>query len=400
MPEPLTEPLTEQVVRAPVGAAPFLRKEADRASRNAAITLGLTLPGDTVLYLILPLHAAAFGVSLPEAGILLAANRLVRIAGYGWVARGYERFGPRGACLLAALGAAASTLGYALLSGVEALVAARLLWGLSFAALNIATQALATVESDRAARRSGKARAIISAGPMLGLLAGAMLAEAVGPRTVFLALAAIALLALPVAVRLPGGRGQAVLSRRRRIGLPAPLDLWSFIQGLTLDGVFVVGLSLLASAASPKGATLAAGAALSLRYLAEIVLGPPSGLAGERWGAARTMIVVSLLSSAGYAAICGGWIWTGIIAIVLLRGVLAPLPAPVAAIVYPGAARVPAIARLATWRDLGAGIGPMLAGAILPVAPTALYAAAGLALAAATVFLALTLFKAGDADAT
>ena len=260
MPEPLTEPLTEQVVRAPVGAAPFLRKEADRASRNAAITLGLTLPGDTVLYLILPLHAAAFGVSLPEAGILLAANRLVRIAGYGWVARGYERFGPRGACLLAALGAAASTLGYALLSGVEALVVARLLWGLSFAALNIATQALATVEFDRAARRSGKARAIISAGPMLGLLAGAMLAEAVGPRTVFLALAAIALLALPVAVRLPGGRGQAVLSRRRRIGLPAPLDLWSFIQGLTLDGVFVVGLSLLASAASPKGATLAAGA--------------------------------------------------------------------------------------------------------------------------------------------
>ena len=370
-------------------ASPVMRKEADRASRNAATTLGLTLPGDTVLYLILPLHAAAFGVSLPEAGVLLAANRLVRIAGYGWVARGYER-----------LGAAASTLGYALLSGVEALIVARLLWGLSFAALNIATQALATVEPARAARRSGTARAIISAGPMLGLLAGAVLAEAAGPRAVFLALAAIALLGLPVAARLPHGRGQAVLSPRRRLSLPAPLDLWSFIQGLTLDGVFVVGLSLLASATAPKGATLAAGAALALRYVAEIVLGPPSGLAAERWGAARAMVVVSLASAGGYAAICGGWVWTGIIAIVLLRGVLAPLPAPIAAIVYPGAARVPAIARLATWRDLGAGIGPMLAGAILPLAPTALYAASGIALAATTVFLALTLFKAGRRDAT
>ncbi len=385
---------------AAAAVSPFMRQEADRASRNAAITLGLTLPGDTVLYLILPLHAAAFGVGLPEAGILLAANRLVRIAGYGWVARGYERFGPRGACLLATLGAAASTLGYALLSGVEALIVARLLWGLSFAALNIATQALATVESARSARRSGRARAIISAGPMLGLLAGALLAEAAGPRVVFLALAGIALLGLPVAARLPGGRGQAVRSPRRRIGLPAPLDLWSFIQGLTLEGVFIVGLSLLASAASPKGATLAAGAALSLRYVAEIVLGPPSGLAAERWGVARALIAASLASAAGYAAICGGWVWTGIIAIVLLRGVLAPLPAPVAAIVYPGAARVPAIARLATWRDLGAGIGPMLAGALLPLAPTALYAASGIALAAATVFLALSLFKAGRGDAT
>src|SRR5256885_4298287 len=64
---------------------------SDLASRDAALCLGLGLPGDTVLYLLLPLHAADFGVGLPEAGVLLAANRLVRIAGYGWAARGYER---------------------------------------------------------------------------------------------------------------------------------------------------------------------------------------------------------------------------------------------------------------------------------------------------------------------
>src|SRR6185312_14658059 len=206
-----------------------MRREADRSSRNAAIALGLTLPGDTVLYLLLPLHAAAFGVNLPEAGILLAANRLVRIAGYGWVARGFERYGARGACVLAALGAAASTLGYATLRGLWALIAARLLWGLSFAALNIATQALATVDADRAARRSGRQRAIISTGPMLGLLTGAALAEAAGPRFVFLALAAIALLGVPFALLLPSGRGPTVRTPRRRLGLPAPLDIWSFV---------------------------------------------------------------------------------------------------------------------------------------------------------------------------
>ena len=81
---------------------------------------------------------------------------------------------------------------------------ARLLWGLSFAALNIATQALATVDRDRAARRSGRQRAIISTGPMLGLLAGAQLAELAGPRVVFLVLGAIALIA-------PAGRVAAAV---------------------------------------------------------------------------------------------------------------------------------------------------------------------------------------------
>ena len=61
------------------------------------MTLSLALPGDTVLYLLLPIHAAAFGVSLPEVGLLLAANRLVRIAGYSWVANFYARKGPRAA---------------------------------------------------------------------------------------------------------------------------------------------------------------------------------------------------------------------------------------------------------------------------------------------------------------
>ena len=62
-----------------------------------------------------------------------------------------------------------------------ALLLARLLWGLSFAALNIATQALATAEAVGAGRRSGRSRAIISTGPMVGLLFAAVFAEMIGP---------------------------------------------------------------------------------------------------------------------------------------------------------------------------------------------------------------------------
>ena len=102
----------------------------DLNSRRAAIALALVLPADTVLYLLLPMHAAQFGLSLAEAGLLLAANRLVRIAGYGWVARFYARRGDRPVCTLAVAAAALCALGYALLSGFWALLPLRLLWGL------------------------------------------------------------------------------------------------------------------------------------------------------------------------------------------------------------------------------------------------------------------------------
>jgi MFS family permease len=210
-------------------------KIADRNSHKAALTLALAQPGDTLLYLLLPLYHEAFGVSLAEAGLLLAANRLVRIAGYGWVARFYARRGPRAACRLAAIGSVLSTLGYALLSDVWGLLLARLLWGLSFAAMNISTQALATVEPVGAARRSGHMRAVIAAGPVGGLLGGAVVSQIAGPRTAFLVLAVAALIAIPFAGRLPDEGEGATRLPRPRFGLPSRLDTWSFVQGMTLD---------------------------------------------------------------------------------------------------------------------------------------------------------------------
>ena len=73
---------------------------------------------------------------------------------------------------------------------------------------------------------------------------------------------------------------------RPRFGLPSRLDLWSFVQGMTLDGLFVLGMSVLAAAAVPDYAALAAGAALALGYIAEILLGPAGGALAERQGRA------------------------------------------------------------------------------------------------------------------
>ena len=364
-------------------------QQADRATFNSSMTLSLALPGDTLLYLLLPIHAATFGVSLPEVGLLLAANRLVRIVGYSWVANFYARRGARAACLLAAGGAAVSTLGYALFTGVWALLLARLLWGISFAAMNIAVHALPTSERSGATRRSGWSRSIIAAGPMIGLVGGAVFSGIVGPRLVFAVLAGVALIGLVFAWRLPLGV-EAVVSSGPRFAWPGPISVWSFCMGFALDGLFIFGLALLAKSTMPEGAVIAAGLAMALRYFLEIVLSPVGGVIAGRVGARLLLVLLSFLAAAGLClfGVGGDFLWVGALAVITLRALLQPLPAPVVAEMFPGPARVPALARQATWRDIGAGAGPLAAGLLFPVlAPMAIYTGGAILLASASIWV-------------
>ena len=61
--------------------------------------LALALLGDALLYVVLPIHAAAFGVTLAWVGVLLSANRFVRIFGYGAIAVLARAIGPLYAAL-------------------------------------------------------------------------------------------------------------------------------------------------------------------------------------------------------------------------------------------------------------------------------------------------------------
>ena len=158
------------------------------------------------------------------------------------------------------------------------------------------------------------------------------------------------------------------------------------MQGLTLDGQFVIGLSVLASAAVPDRAALAAGAVLALRYVAEIALGPFGGALAGWHGARRLLVLLSLAAAVGLAMMGIGLLWSGAVLVVLLRGLIQPLPAPVAAADNPGPARVPAVAKMASWRDLGAGAGPLLAGLLLPVLPASLLSGGAAVLVAASAF--------------
>lgn len=350
------------------------------------MALGLSLPGDTVLYLLLPMFAPAFDVSLPEAGILLAANRLVRIAGYGAVARFYARNGERLTCSLAALAAAVCALGYATLSGFVALLFLRLLWGLAFAALNLATQALATAEPAGAARRAGQSRAFSALGPMLALPLGGVCALWFGPKVIFFVFATVALSALLVTRQLPTSPHAEPPPRKRWFRLPGSLDTFSFIEGLVLDGLFIIGLSYLGRDLLPGNPVIVAGLLLSVRYLAEIILSSAGGHMAEKHGAKTLLVIFSVLTSVALVGFGFGWLWTCALAIVILRALLLPLLPPLVALRTPGPGRIQALATRSVWRDMGAGAGPVLAGLLLPIVPSAwIYGVAALLLSATAI---------------
>lgn len=363
------------------------QRTADITSRRAALTLALCLPSDVLLYLLLPMESQAFGITLAQAGVLLAANRLVRIFGYRHVLNFYARHGDRLICMIAAGAATLCALGNSMLSGFAALLGLRLVWGLCFAALNLSTQVLATAEPTGAARRAGRSRALIALGPMLALPLGGWLTLWAGPRPIFLILAGCCLLGLWMARRLPTVGHDLHSSPGRRFKWPDSVALWSFIEGVALDGLFIFGLSIQAQKLLGGDAVLIAGALMALRYVSEMLLSPLGGRAAQRFGATSMLLLFSFLSALALAAFGSYWVIIGAAAVLVLRALQLPLVTTLVAERNPGSMRVSALASNAVWRDIGAGLGPLLAGLLLPVAAAPwVFGLAGAAIAISAVF--------------
>ncbi|MCF5143533.1 MFS transporter [Pseudomonas sp. WS 5532] len=361
-------------------------RTADTTSRRAALTLALCLPSDVLLYLLLPMESQAFGITLAQAGVLLAANRLVRIFGYRHVLNFYARNGDRLTCMIAAGAATVCALGNSMLSGFAALLGLRLIWGLCFAALNLSTQVLATSEPAGAARRAGRSRAVIALGPMLALPLGGWLTLWAGPRPIFMILAGCCLAGVWVARGLPTA-GHDLHSTGRRFKWPDSVAVWSFIEGVALDGLFIFGLSIQAQKILGGDAVLIAGGLMALRYASEMLLSPLGGRAAQRFGATSMLLLFSFLSALALTAFGSYWVIVGAAAVLVLRALQLPLVTTLVAERNPGSMRVSALASNAVWRDVGAGLGPLMAGLLLPVASAPwVFGLAGAAIAVSAVF--------------
>jgi MFS family permease len=333
---------------------------------RAATVMGLVWLGDALIYVVLPLHAEAFGIGLGLVGVALSLNRIVRIVGYGWVAFLHRRLGLRVLTASAAFGAALSTVGYGLGLGLLPLLLARLVWGFAYGVLNVTTTAYAIGDGQGTGRRVGLNRAVGTVGPALALSIGAWLAIVLGPREVFLVLGGIGLLAVPLALTLPrevpagAAAGRGATTRWR----PSTLNGLFFTISVG-DGAFAMTLSLLFAGSLGVGsALLAAGFLLALQRVAIVVLSLVAGPLIDRVGARRLLTPCVVVVVAGLLGIAHGAVYPAAVAVVVARAFLSVV-GPVLATQERSGTTVERLAAFATWVDSGLAVGPLIGGVVV-----------------------------------
>jgi len=355
-----------------------------------ALVLAVALIGDALIYVVLPLYHQEFGVSLAMVGVLLSLNRWIRLFANSAVAHLGERIGPHALMIAAAAGSIVSTTLYGLGDGAALQIFARCLWGMSFAALNLATIAYAVSDRPNAGKRMGMGRALMGSVQILSLVGGAWLCLNVGSRQVFVIFGAITSIALVAALLLPRLPREPAAAQGFRLPVPHRLEVWGFAMGFAGDGVFLLTLAFLMKDSITGVAPVMATAMLvALRWVVEITTGPAAGWIGDRFGARQISILNGVGLVLGFAVIAAGHEVIGALLVVTTRGMFNTL-VPVLVMDRSGEGRGKASvmssqASYSTWRDFGAAVGPLSAPWLflnVPQGPLYAALAAGLAVAA------------------
>jgi MFS family permease len=345
--------------------------------------------GDATLYTVLPTHTADAGITLAGVGIILGANRAIRLLTNGPTGLAYDRFRRRPIFLPALYLGALSTAVYAATTGFWPLLLGRLLWGLAWSGIWVggATMILdVTTGSDRG-RWTGSYQTWFFLGSAFGSFAGGVLTDRIGYAGAMWAGAAATLLGAVVAtLRLPETRASQPGRLYVRAGSAfaglrtnGPLLAAASLQGINRFvgyGVLSATLALLVQdqmqgSAGLIGVATVTGLVMSGRTLFSMVAAPLSGrlsdVAGNRWGIMAWMVLAGLV---GILLMIWGpaiAVIAGIALTAVSGGGVQALATAVTGDVVSHEQRGRAIGLLHTSGDLGSALGPPVAYALLPL---------------------------------
>jgi len=386
---------------------------ADSPSRGHFILISavvaITLLGDALLYGVLPAHPQDFAVAVWQVGILLSANRFVRIVTNEIAGRLRHTHRNSGRAtvqlIIAALVGTAITAGYAVPWGFGWLLLLRLLWGACWSVLRIGgyMTAIETSTSEDRGRNVGIFQAIVRCGQGGGVLAGGLITDLVGLRSAFVLFALVGVGATAVAgVRLGTGAklgrgarlgeaGSAKLGRNaepaesrtasdrgpagtesRRERLKGVLSLWLIILGVAMSTEMLANLTgaIVADRIAGElpvalGAATLTGFFLGVRSFSTMVMGPLFGYISDQKGRYRTVQAASLLQIvvAAVAVASAGWITPALALLVylVLGSGLRTAAMAVAADHAANSAGSVEMGRISTVSDIAAAASPVVA---------------------------------------
>jgi MFS family permease len=354
--------------------------EATEKRRRFLLTsmiVALSLLGDALLYAVLPSRPDAFSLRVWQVGILLGANRLVRLGTNEFAGRLARRSRSNRPLYGAIIAGSLITASYALPIGFWGLLAARLAWGACWSLFRVEGYLAALAISTR--RTRGRIfsvyQAITRIGQGGGVLIGGLLIDTIGiPWTFFIfggaTLCGILLLAKAPS-RHPGTPSSVVASKRGR-----PLfGLWGCALALTMTEQMVANLTgrLVVDRVGPilplsLGVTSLTGLLLGFRSFGALVLAPLTGIIGDRFGRRYLLMVLIALQAGCIGGIVFSRTWPLVITCLLLQFAAGNgvhlLLYTLAGDLAPHRDGAIHVSRFSTFIDLGTAAGPIVGFAL------------------------------------
>jgi len=298
--------------------------------------------GDATLYTVLPTHTAEAGITLAAVGIILSANRFIRLFLNGPTGILYDRSRRRRLFVPALFIGALSTAIYAAWDGFWPLMAGRLIWGLAWSLIWVGGATIildVTTDGDRG-RWTGLYQTWFFLGAAIGAFAGGFLTDRIGYSAALWIGAGVTTLGGVVAlIYLPETRSSKNLNlsypnnetaqKWRPNGELVSVVSLQGINRFVTAGVLAATIALLVQEQLSMnnlvlGVATVTGILIGLRTILSMFAAPLAGSlsdkSGNRWGVTMTGLIfgsigmlllirpdpIFILVGIGFSAIAGG----------------------------------------------------------------------------------------------
>ena len=318
-----------------------------------------------MLYGVLPANLGDFGLTAGlGAGLVLSANRWIRLISNSWAASIYNRFGLRIPLMISVILAMATTISYGLFQGFWPLLVARIGWGICFSIQIISLYMVVLREGEEyRGALMGVYNSLFRFGSLVGTRSDKLthnlklLAVNYTRFTNTFAVSGIVMATLGLLIR-------------HRIG-----EFWDF-GGLMIGAATLTGLILAPGWASEVG--------LSIYF----------GRMSDRFGRRSVLLICLPVVVFGSLALIAANISVLILVVPLIFAATTASKVSLDALagdLSSGADRAHVMSRYATWADLGAALGPVAGYTLISVIGlSAIYTLSALVVASGLVFYVVT----------
>jgi predicted MFS family arabinose efflux permease len=339
------------------------------------LAVAFSLFGDMTLYTVLPIHFTSLGLSPMQVGVLLSANRWVRIATNQLAERVVRHVRPVPTMVFALLAGAAVTAVYGLAPPFVFFLIARLVWGMCWSFLRQVgvMNAIGSSTKGKIGRMVGMYNGAVRIGFVLGNFAGGLVFDALGYRRVFLLMAACSLAGvIPAILGMRGKDRQRAIHIDSTLHSAGRLEDWliyarGFLIGAVGSGIMMSTLGHVLNERISSGLSVGTvvigvatinGLLLALRHTFHIIGSPFLGTFIDRIGLTKTQFslfaLATLTLSAAYFPIPIGFVISMVVIFFLCETTLR-----LGLMVQAGIRGSKQYARLATAMDIGSAVGPV-----------------------------------------